>query len=122
MSGLIKIAAIVLLSAAVSWAQPYLVSDPQCKDGCTNCSDGVHGCAAGFEISFDAGANWQTAGSMDVGTDEIRLSHDLVGTAAGDHSIQVRAVNAWGDSAPIPFDFTAGAPSALNGLRIDHQP
>ena len=121
MFGLIRIAAIVLLSAAVSWAQPYLVSDPQCKyDGVRY--DGTKGCAAGFEISTDAGGSWQPAGSMDVGTDKIRLSHDLVGTADGTHNIQVRAVNVWGDSKPVPFDFSAGAPSALNGLRIDHQP
>ena len=116
MFGLSKYVMASLLLVSFAWAQPYVVSDPQCK------YNGSNDCAEGFEVSTDGGNTWQPSGAIDVGADQIRLSHDLVGTTDGAHNIQVRAVNVWRASDPVPFGFTAGAPSQLNGLRITDQP
>ena len=109
---------VILMLAFCSWAHAdiRLTSNPQCK------FDGTNNCAAGYEVSTDAGKTWIAAGAQDVGTDQIRLWHSLEGIANGNHKYQIRAVNVWGESAPVPFDFRAGPPSKPGGIQLVDAP
>ena len=113
MKRLILIMLIIALPG-VAFSDPHLVSDPQCKS-----KGHDDNCASGFVISVDGGQSWAAAGSQDVGTDDIRVYHDLDGIAKGQHDYQVKAVNAWGESAPVPFLFTKGVPSPPTGFGIE---
>lgn len=48
----------------------------------------------------------------------VVLKWDVGGLGIGLKSFKVRAKNAWGESADIPFTFTAGAPGVVSGLRL----
>ena len=106
---------VLLLCCTVALADPWAVSDPQCR------YNGVNDCAAGYEVSSD-GQSWQAAGSADVGTDQIRLEHDLAGTSFGAHEFRFRAVNPWGHSSDVPFAFAAGVPLPPAGITTVAQP
>lgn len=49
----------------------------------------------------------------------VRLGFDLSGVAPGPHSVQVTAVNQWGDSNPVDFSFASEKPADPTGLRIE---
>lgn len=49
----------------------------------------------------------------------VRLGFDLSGVPSGDHSVQVLAVNAWGESSPVDFSFASEKPADPSGLRIE---
>lgn len=102
---------IVLLFPLVVFADPYLVSDPQCKfqnDGCAN----------GFEISWDGGITWQAAGAQDTDPNQIRLYEDLAGLDVGTYNIQARAKNPWGVSSAVPFSFTKQLPQSPINIQL----
>ena len=100
-----------LLIAGSAFAGPFLIADPQCK------FDGDNGCAAGFEMSLD-GVAWESMGSQDVDTDKIMIHHDLAGFPEGINNVQVKAVNIWGESDPVPFSFTKSVPSTPTNIAV----
>ena len=48
----------------------------------------------------------------------VILKWDVGGVGTGLKAVKVRAKNAWGESADVPFTFTAGAPGTASGLRL----
>lgn len=94
-------------------AAPFIVSDPQVifdpRSGA-----GV----SSYEISTD-GSVWVTAGSREVGSNQIQLYHDISDAQIGETTYSIRAVNSFGDrSAPIPFVLKREMPPQPGGIRV----
>lgn len=63
------------------------------------------GDVTGYEVNLD-GDGWEVTPAP--------LKYDLEGIVEGGHTVEVRAVNLWGESPSVPFDFTKTLPSLTN--------
>lgn len=84
-----------------AWAAPFLVCDPDAT-----------GSTDEYVLSFDGGTDIITA---------YPLSYDLSGLSDGNHQVTVKGRNVWGDSPPVPFDFTKGVPGLPQTIRISSE-
>jgi hypothetical protein len=100
------------LICGVAAAAPFLTSDPSCFD----VSGANASCPFGYEYSEDS-ENWFPLDSQATDT-TIIVWHDMGGLDHGVHSWSIRAVNNWGESDTVPFEFTTGVPVGPGGLRI----
>lgn len=91
---------VLTLLTSTAWAAPFLVCDPYLV------SEGVDQ----FSISLD-GASAVTVPAEILANGTTRLKYDLAPVSAGTHSVSVKAVNIWGESAASPFSFTKSVPS-----------
>jgi len=90
--------------AQFSHAAPFLICDPQ-----TNVTH--------YVVTLDGDTS--TAPAFDLGDGTLMLKYDLAGIPAGAHNVQVKAKNLWGESIPVPFDFTKALPDVPGGIRIE---
>lgn len=72
-----------------------------------------------FLVDIDGTVTESTPQITDSETGEKRLFLDLTGIAQGDHHVTVTAKNLWGESNPVPFDFTVKLPSAPSGIGLE---
>jgi hypothetical protein len=100
---------VFLLTATITAAQgPYLVSDPYP----TEVSQPEE-----FVIMLN-GTEHTVAPSTDA-DGLLYLRFDLYGLwNEGQNDLTAMARNMWGESAAVPFGFTAGVPGEAGGLRI----
>jgi hypothetical protein len=103
----------LLLFSASAVAAPFLTADPQCYDPTGARAE----CPASYEVSEDDGATWTALGSDNDGV-QVWVWQDLATYGVGAYALQVRSVNAWGVSEPVPFAFTSGVPVGPGGLRL----
>lgn len=103
-----------LLSAAVSWAAPYLVSDPYVPQSDPNLNPTKFVIAGIGATDITTNATTLTGGN-------IILEYDLATLANGTYHVTAAAVNIFGGQSPFsapPFDFTKGVPGTPTNLRI----
>lgn len=103
-----RILFLVVLVAGPALSVPYLISDPWPLTGPqpTSCV-WQEGTAAELVIPVASQANNQVYCKIDLG-DVTRAAHNW----------QVWARNLWGDSAKVPFSFSAVPPTAASNLRV----
>ena len=94
----IFLAIALLVFSVQAWAAPYLVCDPD--------STGV---TKEYVLSFDGGPEISTSHP---------LHYDVGDLEDGDHQVQVKAKNVWGESVPVSFDFTKGVPGQPTNIII----
>lgn len=71
-----------------------------------------------YLIDLDGVITESPAQITDSTTGMKRLFFDLTGIAPGDHHVEVRAKNMWGQSDPAFLDFTAVIPGTPSGLSL----
>jgi hypothetical protein len=104
----VRLLALAALLPLAAQAGPFLVSDPYPASG-----------AQPDSCSYQEGT--AAAVVVPVAKDAAGLPYcrfDLAGVTRAAHSYQVRALNAWGQSDPVPFAFSAAGPGAATGLRV----
>jgi hypothetical protein len=104
----VRTLALAALLPLAAQAGPFLVSDPWPASG-----------AQPDSCSYQEGAAAPVV--VPVAKDSAGLPYcrfDLAGVTRAAHSYQVRALNAWGASDPVPFAFSAAVPGAATGLRV----
>ena len=109
---IIAILAIVLM-ASTAWSAPFLVCD------CQTDFDGH------YELVFDGGTPINAdALQYDCPTGEVRVNYDVapLGLADGQHTLTGKAVNVWGESIEVPFDFNKVVPANLLGIGLSATP
>ena len=102
----------IMLMASTAWAAPFLVCD---------CQDDVEQ----YVLVFDGGTPIIVdAVSTDCTGTQKRLSFDVapLALADGNHSIEGRAKNIWGESTVTPFDFNKAVPSSGTGIGLSATP
>ncbi|MCJ7663077.1 MAG: hypothetical protein MUO24_02415 [Desulfobacterales bacterium] len=99
---------VLALLTSTAWGAPFLVCDPYVV------SEKVDQ----FSISIDgASAIILPAETLANGT--TRIKYDLAPVVAGTHSVSIKAINIWGESAASPFSFTRSVPSkAPSGIGL----
>ena len=109
MRKVLAILVMVLLLAATTWAEPFLVCDPsQYAEESKAIIDGV-----------DYG--WQAYQEVTVDGITYAVLADLEGLADGQHTAQAQFRNVWGESAVAPdppFGFTKSLPGAGSSFVI----
>lgn len=105
-----SILAALLLIAGSAAAGPFLVCDPQPGPG-------QPGGVENYIVILDGTPNDSIP--EDLGDGTVRLHHDLAGIAVGDHNVEVKAENKWGESAPVPFVFTKQLPPSPTGMGLE---
>ena len=104
--------AIVLMASTV-WASPFLVCD------CQTDFDGD------YVLIFDGGTPIiHPAVQNDCPAGEVRVNLDMapLALADGQHSMSGKAVNMWGESVEVPFDFNKAVPVGLSGIGLSATP
>jgi hypothetical protein len=99
----------IILPASVSYAGPFLVSDPYPTTG----SQPTH-------FSIVEGANPEVLSPAETVSGQKRLHYDLAGITTGTHNYTVKAViidPVWGrlDSSSVPFAFQKPGPAPAPG-------
>ena len=91
------------LFVASVWGAPFLSSNPQ-----------LH--ATSYTVTID-GTDYESPG-QDMGDGTVRLYFDLAGLADGNYTCAVISKNIWGESDPVPFDFSKTKPECVSVLEI----
>ena len=92
-------------TAGTAGAEPFLVCDPT-TDQITE-----------YVLVIDD-RDPVTSVPEDLGDGTVRLKYDLEGLSIGQHHIEVRARNIWGQSDAAPFDCIKSLPGQPAGLKI----
>jgi len=103
----------ILFMASTAWSAPFLVCD---------CQEDFQG---NYELIFDGGSPViSPAQQYDCPDGQVRLSFDVapLGLADGQHHLEGKAVNVWGESASVPFDFNKAVPSTQTGIGLSLTP
>jgi len=103
----------IVLMASTAWASPFLVCD------CQTDFDG------NYELVFDGGTPIiAPANQYDCPAGEVRVNLDMapLALADGQHSMSGKAVNMWGESVEVPFDFNKAVPVGLSGIGLSATP
>lgn len=102
----------IIFMATTVLGSPYLVCD---------CQDNVDY----YVITIDSGTPIQSpAVETDCTGGQKRISLDMapLNLADGQHSLVGKAANVWGESTPVPFDFSKGVPSTQSGIGLSLTP
>ena len=102
----------LFLTVSTAWAAPFLVCD--CQDDVTQ-----------YEIVFDGGTPIiSDAVSADCTGDQKRLNLDVgpLNLTDGQHTLEGKARNLWGESTTTPFDFNKAVPVGLSGIGLSATP
>ena len=100
--GVLMVGVILLFTAMVD-AAPFLVCDPQPN-------------ATQYIVEFDGVVETVTYNTDGPGGSV--LLKDLAGIDDGPHAVIVRAMNFWGLSDPVPFDFVKELPVNPSGVAL----
>lgn len=87
---------IIIFIGQMAIAAPFVICDPDAS-------------AEYYVIILDSGEAIETPAP---------LRYDLSGIETGDHIVEVRAANMWGQSAPVPLEFTKKLPESITGLGL----
>jgi hypothetical protein len=94
-----------LLIAIPCFGNPYLVCDTQPNvDHYIVILDGVSEEVPYREIEINGEA-------------KVELK-DMAGIAEGNHTVEIYAVNVWGQSSPVPFSFTKELPDTPTNIGL----
>jgi hypothetical protein len=107
---IVPIIAALFLIAGSAAAGPFLVCDPQPGPG-------QPGGVENYIVILDGTPYVSTP--EDLGDGTVRLHYDLAGIAVGDHNVEVKAENKWGESAPVPFAFTKQLPPSPTNIGLE---
>jgi len=74
----------------------------------------------GFVYTVDSGAEVKVPYKEQVMSDgsTVAVLADMSFVADGNHKITVKAYNMWGESDPVPFDFTRKLPASSTNIRF----
>ncbi len=98
------LAPFILYFAVTAYPAPFLVCDPQPAS------------VTHYVVSLDDNVTIVEAQKLESG--EVRLHFDLAGISEGQHHVEVKAKNMWGESEAVPFDFTKSLPVLPTGFSI----
>jgi len=91
-------------------ASPFLVCD--CQDNVEQYVVNMDGAIAIVDASDGAGT------SMVCTNGQKRLSYDVGSISDGNHHVEVKAKNKWGESVAVPFDFSKTLPGEITGIGL----
>ena len=91
------------LFVASVWGAPFLSSNPQSH-------------VTSYMVTI-GGVDYESPG-QDMGHGTVRLYFDLAGLPDGNHTCTVISKNIWGESDPVPFDFSKTRPECVSVLEI----
>ena len=100
---LVMVVTILVMMVGVSFADPFLVCDPQ-----TNVTH--------YVVTLN-GATIEVP-AFDLGDGTVALRYDLKNIVIGNHSVEVRAKNVWDKSIAVPFAFVKSLPEAPTGIGV----
>ena len=103
----------IMLMASSAWASPFLVCD------CQTDFDGD------YVLIFDGGTPIiHPAVQNDCPVGEVMVKFDMAPLAFtdGQHTLEGKAVNMWGESIAVPFDFNKVVPINLTGIGLSATP
>ena len=98
---------LLVLTASWAWADPFLVCAPQSDaDEYIVTFDLVDDPPTPYnEFTFPDGTTWV-------------VLKDLAGIPEGNHQVDVKAVNMWGESASVPFAFIKSLPGSAPNIGL----
>ena len=94
---------LVMIIPTLVLAAPFLICDPQ-----TNVTHYVI-----------TGSINVTVLATPYGNGTVRLEYDLAGISMGNHNVEVKAKNIWGESVAVPFVFSKQVPEVPETIRIE---
>ena len=94
---------VLMMFTGTVLADPFLVCDPQ-----TNVTH--------YVITLDGIST--TVPAVDLGDDTFNLSFDLGGIDVGNHNVELKAKNIWGESIAVPFVFVKSLPEVPTGIGL----
>ena len=94
---------ILLVFPVITQAAPFLICDPQV---------GINE----YVVTYD-GIEEIVSYNENHSSGSVILK-DLAGITEGNHTIDVKAVNVWGESATVNFPFSKILPTAVTGIAI----
>ena len=99
MKKLLIILGIVFLCYGVAFGNPFLVCDPVPADTVTH-----------YLVKID-GASAITVAAYGNSDGTVMMHYDCVDFSNGNHSLEIAAVNIWGESTYVPFSFLKQVPA-----------
>jgi len=92
---------VLMMFTGTVLADPFLVCDPQVN-------------VTHYVITLDGITT--TVPAVDLGDDTFNLSFDLGGIDVGNHNVELKAKNIWGESIAVPFGFVKSLPEVPTGI------
>jgi len=96
----------MVLLPVVGWSSPFLYCDPQPNT------------VIDYSVSLDGGAAVLVDATPIGTTGQVQLKYALAGVSAAAHTMTVKSVTVWGESAPVNFTFTKSASPVPVNLRV----